>query len=96
MAPKSWWKQIEGADLQQGEVLQPCWIPVLPATYWQSDQSGSMEFDVLEHHLIVLTHSCDLGKPSRAKDRPFMVATAAIWTVQEYERDHPAWKQKGA
>ena len=52
------WARIESGQLQQGDLLPGCAVPVFPDDYAESpdpSQVGMLIWD-----LIVMTHSCDL------------------------------------
>ena len=62
----SWYEVAQGKELQQGDILLSCPVPVLPARYPPvADLPGaenSMAFEVRLklHNVIVLSQSCDL------------------------------------
>jgi len=71
---ESFWTEVVGENLAQGDYLPNCPVPVFPADYGQTE--GNSAVGVRHVDLIVVTQSCDLEQ-GKVK----LVAMCPIWTV---------------
>lgn len=84
---ESFWEEVSGVTLRQGDYLANCPVPVFQQ---QPDNTGSQSFPVEGYDLIVLTQSCDL---ENAKVE--LVATCPIFLLATFEETNPEMKRKG-
>lgn len=73
-AMESFWIEVAGDRLAQGDYLPNCPVPVFPNDYGQSADASSV--GVRSCDLIVVTQSCDLEN-----DKVSLVAMCPIFTV---------------
>ena len=55
---ESFWTEVTGEHLAQGDYLQNCPVPVFPADYGQTEGNSAVAVHLVD--LIVVTQSCDL------------------------------------
>lgn len=55
----SFWSACTGEQLEQGDFLPGCWIPVIGADF--DPASAEPEISVGRSNLIIVTQSCDLA-----------------------------------
>ncbi len=85
MAVESFWEQVEGEELRQGDILKDCPVPLF------NPQPGKEEdVDVNEFDVIIVTQSCDL---EARKVR--LVALCPITSVVEFEQASPQMAKGG-
>jgi len=82
---ESFWEQVSGVDLRQGDYLPNCPVPMFRPQPEAEDEIQVKEFD-----LVVLTQSCDL---ENRKAR--LVALSPIYSLSEFESLNPKMAQKG-
>ncbi len=85
----SWWVEIQGDDLLQGDYLENCPVPVIGDNF-NSLVGAESEIEIQERSVIILTQSCDLEN----KKAPF-VALSPIYTLEEMQSVNPKFKEKG-
>lgn len=84
---ESFWDQIDGSSLSQGDYLPDCNVPIfLDPTVGPEPQN--IPIDVF--NLIVITQSCDL---EQSKVR--LVAVCPISSIEEFEERNPEFRKKG-
>lgn len=82
---ESFWEQIAGPDLRQGDYLLDCPVALLtPAP------NAEEEVSVVTYDLIVMTQSCDLENAKAG-----FVALCPIFRLPEYEGANPRFTRKG-
>ncbi len=84
---KSFWIQVNGQELAQGEVLNNCLVPVFLPDF---GDHASEEVPVSDADLIIVTQTCDL-----ANQKVGLVALCPIYTLQRFEEHNPKFKTKG-
>lgn len=94
------WAFIEGNDLEQGDVLRNCLIPVydmddLPVDtrnlldgQFAMPEVGVVPFE--ESDIVIMTQTCDLQKPDARS-----AAVCLVSTVHEFEGVNPQFAKKG-
>lgn len=84
---ETWWQQVKGRQLAQGDLLLNCLIPVFTG---ESDNEAVEEY--LERaRLIVITQSCDLEN-----DKAANVAMCPIHRLDEFEKINEKFAMRGA
>jgi hypothetical protein len=58
MAQESFWTEVAGGQLAQGDFLPECPVPMFPANF--SEANGNATVPIRRADLIVVTQSCDL------------------------------------
>ena len=84
----SFWISVSGLEIQQGDLLPNCFIPVLPDDFAPSTRNRPLPFRQTD--VVVVTQSCDLVN-MKAGD----VAVCAAYSVPLFESTNPAFKKKG-
>ncbi|MGH9844130.1 MAG: hypothetical protein ACREEM_35845 [Blastocatellia bacterium] len=84
---ESFWEEISGASLRQGDYLLNCPIPLLDE---QPDTSGQQSLPVGSCDLIIVTQSCDLEA-----QKVRLAAACPIYPIVEYEKINQALAKKG-
>lgn len=74
---ESFWIQVEGEKLSQGDYLLDCPVPIFPANYGSTPSGSTVE--IARGNLIVVTQSCDLEN-----NKVKMVALCPIYTIAEF------------
>ncbi len=82
------WLNYRGSDLQQGDLLAGCAVPVVKEDFEPSDAAGDIQVE--ERDLIVLTQSCDLSN-----SKTLVAALCPYFTVAEFESVNTDFKKKG-
>ncbi len=84
-----WWVSIQGEQLQQGDLLPRCFVPLFHPDFGQApDATQSVE--VREYDCVVMTQSCDLEH-----DKAPLVAVCPVFSLAAYEAVEPRLAQKG-
>lgn len=84
---ESWWLQVSGSQMAQGDLLPDCLLPVFTGN---SEDEAVQEY--LERaRLIVVTQSCDLEN-----DKAPNVAMCPIYRLDEFEAINESFTRKGA
>jgi hypothetical protein len=65
-----WYELVEEHELQQGDFLSDCLLPVVPREQSTTSQPAEPEIIATKFGVVVLTHSCDL---QNSKCRTVMV-----------------------
>lgn len=84
---ESFWTNVEGDTLRQGDLLPNVLVPVLPP---RLTPDAAMAVAVHRHDLIVVTQSCDL---EQRKVRN--VALLSARPISVFEQDNPVFARKG-
>lgn len=88
---ESWWDQVEGPRLAQGDLLPDCVVPTMPSDFEPPPgESGPYQFRAELYDLIVVTQSCDLEN-----DKAPLVAMCPIFHIGAYEAANPGSARKG-
>lgn len=78
---ESFWSQVSGSELAQGDYLLNCPVPEFPADYGQTEEA---EVNVRLVDLIVVTQSCDL-----MNKKVQLVALCPIWPLNKLQLSDP-------
>ena len=73
---ESFWTEVTGEHLAQGDYLLGCPVPVFPVNYGQTEGNSAVGVRLVD--LIVVTQSCDLENKKVS-----LVAMCPIWTVAQ-------------
>ncbi len=84
---ESFWSNVTGATLWQGDYLLNCPVPALTEI---PNDTEAQSFPVSVYDLIVMTQSCDLENGKAA-----FVALCPIYTLAEFEEANPSFSRKG-
>lgn len=90
----SWWCEVTGPQLAQGDLLPDCVVPVMPADLlppMPGEIGGPYQFDGHKQRLIVLTQSCDFEN-----NKARFVALCGAYTLEEFESVNPKYGNSGA
>lgn len=85
-----YWHQVQGADLQQGDMLDGCLVPQIGPDFGTLDPEIPIDIQAGEMRLVIVTQSCDLQN-NKAK----LVALCPIHTLLEFEATNPNFSKKG-
>jgi len=80
-----WYEIVEGEELLQGDIIESCPIIIPPSTI--GDGSGSIEVDVIEYDVIIMSQSCDL-----INKKLELVLVCPVWPLSEFESRNPSYK----
>ena len=89
MTIEPFWMQVNESDLRQGDYLPNCLVPV---SLFEAPnlEEQTLEVEVQERDLIILTQSCDLeNKKAR------LVALCPIYSLSEFETANPDFTKRG-
>lgn len=84
---ESFWEEVSGATLRQGDYLLNCPVPVFQE---QPDSTGQQSFPVRGYDLVIVTQSCDLDN-----QKVGLVASCPIYPIVEYEKVNQALAKRG-
>ena len=90
MPIESYWGNTFGNNLRQGDFLPNCPIPIFSAIPDPTQTNLSLEVEIGNADLIVVTQSCDLENGKNE-----LVALCPIYTLAEFEQANPKAAQKG-
>ncbi|AFY81951.1 hypothetical protein Oscil6304_2322 [Oscillatoria acuminata PCC 6304] len=93
MRTEHFWEQVNESRLRQGDYLPNCLVPLPifdPTTFSEGSDLQSVDVEIREYDLIVLTQSCDL---ENKKVR--FVALSPIYSLEEFEEINPKFAKKG-
>jgi len=85
---KSFWMPCQGGDLEQGDYLPECWVPVIGADF--DPAAAEPVISVGKGNLIIVTQSCDL-----ANDKIQLAALCPIATVETWEQLNRDYAKRG-
>jgi len=76
MTEPDWFSVVEGEELEQGDLLRNCPVPVVhvPGGF---AEGGEVDVDIQIHDLCVLTQSCDLAN---AKVDTVLLGRVVAWS----------------
>ncbi|MCD6483025.1 MAG: hypothetical protein J7K83_02020 [Candidatus Aenigmarchaeota archaeon] len=80
-----WYEIVEGEELLQGDIIESCPIIIPPSTI--GDGSGSIDVDVIEYDVIIMSQSCDL-----INKKLELVLVCPVWPLSEFESRNPPYK----
>lgn len=84
----SFWIECQGEELEQGDYLPACWVPIVPASF---DPSGpAPQIFARRNDLIVLTQSCDL-----ANNKVELIAMCPAAELSHWERANADYAKRG-
>ncbi len=85
----SWLQFVDGPLLNQGDLLDDCYIPILLPNF--SPLEGELvNLDLEVRSIIVLTQSCDLENGKAP-----LVAVCPLYRLSEWEEANPEFRAKG-
>jgi hypothetical protein len=84
----SFWISCQSEQLEQGDYLPGCWIPVIGADFDPS--AAEPEISVGKSNLIIVTQSCDL-----ANDKIQLAALCPIADLATWEQFNPDYAKRG-
>ena len=87
--PESWWQFIAGPILNQGDLLNDCYIPIMLSDF-NPVEGGFADLDLEVRSVIILTQSCDLENGKAP-----LVAVCPIYRLSEWEAANPEFQAKG-
>jgi hypothetical protein len=82
---ESFWEQVSGTELRQGDYLLRC-----PIVFLSPAPDAEQEVEVQECGLIIVTQSCDLEN-----EKARFVALCPIFSLNEFEDANPQFSRKG-
>lgn len=92
---KDFWKNISESCLQQGDLLQNCYVPMFHPDFGNGSDEAKEEIpddvEVKIYNLIVITQSCDIEN-----DKAPLVALSPYYSIQEFQEINPDFQKKGA
>jgi hypothetical protein len=80
----SFWTACQGEDLEQGDYLRECWVPIVGGDF--DPAAREPEISVSKGNLIIVTQSCDLANDKIAF--PALCPIAALETWEGLNRDY--------
>ena len=80
-----WYEIVEGEELLQGDIIESCPIIIPPSII--GDGSGSIDVDVIEYDVIIMSQSCDL-----INKKLELVLVCPVWPLSEFESRNPSYK----
>ncbi len=60
MAEPTWYEVVSGGDIEQGDILRSCPTPVMGSPSFPISDGDSVDIDIADLDLVILTQSCDL------------------------------------
>lgn len=84
-----WYETIEGADLEQGDLLQNCPTIVFPPDLIWPLHANEISVGIRQFHVVILTQSCDL-----VNDKIEDVILCPHWSLSEVEHSSEFFKSK--
>lgn len=84
----SFWISCEGEQLEQGDYLPGCWIPVVSADFDPAAAEPEISFG--RSNLIIVTQSCDL-----ANDKIQLAALCPIADLATWEQHNSNYARRG-
>lgn len=84
----SFWTSCQGDQIEQGDYLPSCWVPVVSADF--EPQLSEPEISVGASNLIIVTQSCDL-----ANDKIELAALCPMTTLEKWEQLNPEFAKRG-
>jgi hypothetical protein len=84
----SFWISYQGEQLEQGDYLPACWIPVVGADF--DPAVAEPEISVGRSNLIIVTQSCDL-----ANEKIQLAALCPIADLATWEHLNPDYTKRG-
>lgn len=88
MTVDSFWFEVDEANLQQGDLIPVCAVPMfrgMPTSRGDEHDVAAQEYD-----LIVVTQSCDLQQ-RKVK----LVGCCPIFRIADFENENPQFARKG-
>jgi hypothetical protein len=84
----SFWASCHGEQLEQGDYLPGCWIPLVGADF--DPAKAEPEISIGRSNLIIVTQSCDL-----ANDKIQLAALCPIADLATWEQLNPDYAKRG-
>ena len=85
----SWWQFVDGPLLNQGDLLDDCYIPIFLPNF-NPLEGELVPLDLEIRSVIVLTQSCDLENGKAP-----LVAVCPLYHLSEWEEANPEFRAKG-
>ena len=82
------WTSISGSEIQQGDFLPNCFVPVAPDDFSAAKRNAPL--DVKNLDIIVISQSCDL-----ANQKSGQVAICPVYSIPFFESTNLGFKKKG-
>ena len=86
---KSFWINVTGKSLAQGDLLTGCLVPQFDANFGAGGEGASETLALGEQTLIIVTQSCDLEN-----SKVELVAMCPAHTLEDFEAINPKFKSK--
>lgn len=86
---KSFWTNVTGKSLAQGDLLTGCLVPQFGADFGAAGEGAIETLALGELTLIIVTQSCDLEN-----SKVELVAMCPAYTLEEFEITNPKFKNK--
>jgi hypothetical protein len=86
---KSFWTQVSGNTLAQGDLLPGCLVPQFAADFGAAGEGAAETLALGEQTLIIVTQSCDLENGKVA-----LVAMCPAHTLWDFEAINQGFKNK--
>lgn len=84
----SFWVSCQGKELEQGDYLPECWVPVVGADF--DPAVAEPEISVGRGNLIIVTQSCDL-----ANEKVQLTALCPVASLAEWEKLNLDYGKRG-
>src|SRR5438046_1186060 len=84
----SFWTACQGEDLEQGDYLPECWVPIVAGDF--DPAAREPEISVSKGNLIIVTQSCDL-----ANDKIAFAALCPIAALETWEELNGDYAKRG-
>lgn len=81
-APYPWYAEVEGDDLEQGDLFESC--PVYLPTHGATNMPTA-DFEWVERDWVVLSRTCDLVK---AREKVSEILLCSVWYHSELKSGH--------
>jgi hypothetical protein len=90
MPIESYWENVSGAKLRQGDYIFNCPVPVFAEQFPERQNEIEIAVDIEFYDLIVVTQSCDLEQ-----NKIRLVAMCPIYSLENYEAINVEFVRKG-
>ena len=90
MSIESYWENVSGAKLRQGDYIFNCPVPVFAEQFPEQKSEIEINVDIDFYDLIVVTQSCDLEQ-----NKIRLVAMCPIYQLENYEQFNHEFAKKG-
>lgn len=80
------WSQVEGVELQQGDLLPGALIPQFGNAYGKQNQGETEDVPLSPVDVIIVTQSCDLVVRANGKPKVRLVAVCPIYPIDVFSQ----------